>query len=453
MKKIISGALLLLLTSASMAQVVQSNFNWAFVPGPSTSTNTLNSPIYPFCNGNNVNFRVTSTATTICHAADQEGVPGWMVAGAQGILIPANPGAVATQNLPISFNFSEQVCNLKIHFVDLDAEETITDISTPFNNVIEDLGDLIPGVSMNSMASGVNNSTGWIEWDGPLNSLSFVYNRPESGFGLIIDSIIFECCTPPCKCDHRAVLKSTSSLTPSGFAEANVSLNSNGIAVRSICVNLPFYQSNVDIQCLKCDVDRQETFGTILNGSPINGVIPILDDPYNLGYSRTLCWTFNTPTIVNQNVQIGLQFPETLELNCCKNSASYCLDVTFRNNDCTTCEYQICSEFPKNDGNKESRAEKIPQSNTTTIGYNDFAEPKTFELSPNPSSGKITIQLLNESLIDGKLIIYNTEGKNVHQGTMAQMKETIQLDNIAPGMYTVIIESNGQISSERLIIK
>lgn len=442
MKKIILGALLLFSSQILNAQTVSDNFGWVYNSSPST---TLTSPNFPFCNGNDVNYTITSGAAMRHYANQISGNP----VASPGIIVPGNPAGVSLTNISVSFAFSQPVCNLQIHFTDLDLDESISGFSTPYANVVGTAGNLVPNGTMTTIGSTVNNSAGWAVWNGSLSSLSFNYNRPGSGYGLIIDSITFECCTPPCRCDHEAILNSIADVSASGFTSANVNLNSVGIPVRSICIDLPFFQSNVDEQCLKCNVSEQEKYGTILSAMPINGVTPVLDDPYNLGYSRTICWNFTTPTIVNQDVQIDLQFPEILELSCCKNSVNFCLNATFKNEDCTSCEKQICTKFPAQTKGKETSA---TTSETHHVWNNDFAEQKSFTLSPNPSSGKVEIKLLSESFIGGNLNIFDIDGKSVFSGLISRMDETIQLNNLAPGTYLVSIESNGQISSERLVI-
>jgi Secretion system C-terminal sorting domain len=443
MKKLVLGALLLFSAQVLHAQSVHDNFNWVYGSSPST---TLTSPSFAFCDGDNVSYTVTSSVTMQHYANQISGNP----VVSPGLLVPANPAGIILQHIPISFAFTQPVCNLRIHFTDLDLNESVSGFSTPYANVVETAGDLVPDAAMTTIGSNLNNSAGWAEWSGSLSSLSFTYNRPGAGYGLIIDSIVFECCTPPCRCEHRATIKNTDIVYSSGYTSATLDLNSNGVAVRSICIDLPFYQSNVDDQCLKCNVSDQEKFGTILSAMPIAGVTPELDDPYNLGYSRTICWKFTTPTVVAENVQIDLRFPEILELSCCKNSVSYCLDVTFKNDDCTSCEYQICNEFPKQ--NSTAKESKTTGSLPTKVWSNDFAELKSFTLSPNPTSGKVVIRLLDESLIGHQVTIMDLEGKGVYTGSVSRMEETIQLNNLTPGTYIVSIENNGQISSERLVI-
>jgi hypothetical protein len=453
MKKIITGALLLLTTSSiSLAQTVTSNFQWAFSPTGNSNANTLTSPNFLFCGSDSVNFSVTSSSALICHASNRPGAPSPTTYTTPGILIPNDPINVFSNTLPITLNFSKTVCNLRIRFVDIDDDESLKNISTPYSNLVDVLGDIVPDLPSTGVTASVDNSTGWVEWTGSLNSISFDYYRPSNGYGIFIDSIMFDCCTVPCKCDHEATLKNASNPNSSGFSNATVTLNSNGIAVRSICINLPFYKSTADLPCLKCNTEEQAKYGSILSASAIGGVLPTLDDPYGLGYSRTICWNFPSPTVVNEQVLLDLQFPETLELSCCKNSVSYCLNVNFKNEDCTSCEYQLCTLFPEKEkaGKDSDKASVDLQTNTT---WNDVAGQMAFTLSPNPTSGNVTITLTDESFLNGQLSILNAEGKDVYHGKVSKMEETIKLTDLTPGVYFVVIKSSEKTSSERLVIK
>lgn len=448
MKKLISSALLLAFVYSAQAQTVNDNLNWTFNQTPATS---FTSPKFPFCNGEFVTYTVSSTSgQSMMHASNQLGLPSIVN---PGIVIPGSPGSVYSTNLPMTLNFSSEVCNLKVHFTDLDVGENLFNFSTPFTAVNSTAGNFVPDAGMVNIGSSQNNSAAWVEWSGSLSNITFTYNRPGGGYGLIIDSITFECCNPVplCKCEHLVNYTDQGTLKSSGAALSNLHISSNGTAVRSICVNLPTYVSTASDQCLKCDAGEQGMYGSIITAGSIAGITPALKDPMGLGYSRTICWTFATPTVVDENVEIQLQFPATLDLSCCNNGVKYCLDVSFLNEDCTSCTYEICNEL----GTKTKEAATntgITGSAMNPFIYNDFAEEKSFSLSPNPTSGKVVLELLNESFLGGYLTILTLEGQNVYNKTISRMKESLQLSDLIPGTYLVSITANGQLSSQRLVI-
>ncbi|MNV02841.1 hypothetical protein D3C71_930810 [compost metagenome] len=446
MKKILLGTWLLLVAHVSTAQTVSDNLNW--VSG--TGTTTATSPDFAFCNGKKISYTVSTLNQTLFSNVSTSGDP----ALTDGIIVPTNTAGTFTNNIPMSISFTDTVCNLRIRFVDLDgvSNEMINNISPAYTNLVDEIGDFFDPGGMTSVDATIDNASGWVEWSGPLSSISFNYFRPGNGFGLVIDSIIFDCCEIPCNCPHKTKFNTIGSVSVNGGTSSNINLNSAGIPVKSICIDIPFYVSNVSDDCLKCNVANQERFGTFKGALSIAGTPAELHDPKGLGYSRKICWNFPTPTVVNADVQIDLIFPGVLSLSCCKNSVSYCLDVTFNNEDCTSCEFEICTKFPL--ATLETQTDENPKASGSTGGrYNDFAEKKGFQLSPNPSDGKVEVNILDESLVGGKLTIVHISGSTVLSTSVSKATETLQIAHFSPGTYVVTIENNGRTSSETLIFK
>jgi hypothetical protein len=449
MKNLFSGILFLSLAQLAGAQTVSDNLNWTFNQGASTS---FTSPDFSLCGGEIVNYTLTSlTSQTMINYSNQINYTSPIK---PGVVMPNDPGQVSTQNLPMKLSFKTKVCNLRIHFTDLDNGESLSEFSTSFASATGTTGNWTANGTMNGVTSNsVDNSAGWVQWDVPLDEISFNYFRPSYGYGLVIDSIMFDCCNPVSVCKYDDIVEFINGgyIKPSGVAGANLHVNSNGQAVRSITVNLPTYVSTVSPQCLKCDEGKQGTYGSIIQASAIAGVSAVLEDPLGLGYSRTITWTFNTPTVVDEKIEIIMQFPGTLDLSCCANSVKFCMDVTIQNEDCTSCTYQVCDGYGVKGKSAQTDA-STTKGNGMQPAYNDYAEQKSFTLSPNPTSGKVIVELLNESLLGGNLSIYSIEGDEVHKTVVNRMKETLQLGELAPGAYVVTIIVNDQVSSQRLII-
>jgi len=128
-----------------------------------------------------------------------------------GLIIPSNMSNTAT-SIGITINFSEPINNLKIRFIDLDEngnpypdpEETISLFNPPPASVTS-LGGMINPIFLagneispydNDSNYDNNDASGWANWQGSLSQVSFRYNRPGKLYGLIIDSIYFDCYLP-----------------------------------------------------------------------------------------------------------------------------------------------------------------------------------------------------------------------------------------------------------------
>lgn len=438
MKRTISSLLLVFAASISNAQIVNDDLNWVSATPVSSAT----SPDFDFCNGSTVSYQITSGTHQFMNVS---GAPN-------GFIIPANTLADASTAIPVNIAFSSEVCNLRIHFVDIDGlqNESVTSISPAYSSLTGPFFD--PGTSMDAVDATTDNAAGWVIWTGSLTNVTFTHTRPGTGFGLIVDSIYFECCNP-CPCRHEVELTAINDVNQEGFASSEITINTMGAAVRSICIDLPFYRSNVNDNCLKCDPGNTEQYGTILGAGTISGVNGIIHDPYNLGYSRKICWNFPVPTVVNTTVQIDLKFPAVLELSCCKNSVSYCYDVKFVNEDCTSCEFELCTKFPQT--NTPTGENSIHQggSGATISQYNDFVANNGFLLTPNPSDGKVEVQIQDETLIGGKLVVSTSAGKEVLTVPVNKTTETFHVSAFSKGTYVVSIENNGHASSTMLIVK
>lgn len=80
----------------------------------------------------------------------------------------------------------------------------------------------------------------------------------------------------------------------------------------------------------------------------------------------------------------------------------------------------------------------------------DDSGPLQFSMTPNPSSGKLSISgiVLNESEIS----IFNTLGTKVYQADLAT-SSTINISNLTSGIYLVSVASEGKKAVRKLIIE
>ena len=189
------GSLFFIFTSKS--QTLFTGFSW-LSSSPSTF---VTSPNYSAGTCSDINFSITATE-------DFKMVNNGSPYNNNGLIIPSsmsNPSSA----IDITINFNEPVNNLRVRFIDLDEngnpfsdpEETISNIY-PAPISVTSLGGMINPIFLNGdeispfdndMNNDNNNASGWANWQGSLSQLSFRYNRPGQLYGLIIDSIYFDC--------------------------------------------------------------------------------------------------------------------------------------------------------------------------------------------------------------------------------------------------------------------
>jgi gliding motility-associated-like protein len=109
------------------------------------------------------------------------------------VLLPRPTSSPGT-SVPIIITFSQPVNNFKIRINDIDPSETIqlsTIPTSPF--VISPVsGSPVFGLAGGLLdALGNSNTIGCVEFTNPITSVSLTYNRPGSGFGLLLDSLMF----------------------------------------------------------------------------------------------------------------------------------------------------------------------------------------------------------------------------------------------------------------------
>lgn len=168
----------------SQAQTISDNLTWA----SGTSATTASSPTFSLCD-QPIEYAIFSTIGF--KNVSTSGNPNLT----DGIITPGYIYDPST-SIPMTITFSAQISSLRIRFVDLDGDqnEYLSNITPAYSNLTDEIGDFYdPLATADIVFSSIDNSTGWVEWNGPLTSVSFQYNRPYSGCGLVIDSMIFDC--------------------------------------------------------------------------------------------------------------------------------------------------------------------------------------------------------------------------------------------------------------------
>lgn len=452
-KLVLSGGMLLALNSYGQSVIVVDDLSWA----PTSTETTTTSPNFNFCNGDSVNY----TISTPNQGDFRDVVASGNLTFTSGLVFPADPGANTDATIQIDFTFSQPVTNLKIKISDLDGNfpaETITSISptygflTGINGMLTD-----PTGGHNAVNGSIENASGWIHWCGPITTtVSLTYNRPGSGYGLIIDGVEFSCTENQCdgggcNCIAEVVAESTGEVDQDGFLNTSILIDTQGEAVSSVTIDLPFYSSLVDQSCLQCNVNAQQSYGTILAATSIAGFPGVVYDPMGLGYGRKIVYNFPTPQVIAESVQFDLQFPPVLDLACCENRVAFCLDVTLKKEDCSSCEYTVCNNLDEGGRNQEKRATNEAINDTPVVFEEE--EAKGLVISPNPASEFIEINVVDEKLLGSDLTVSSATGSAVKSLKLKNRNMRINVEDFPNGMYILTVNSNERRETYNVVIQ
>lgn len=373
------------------------------------------------------------------------------------------PNTTSNTSSPISITirFSQPVCNLKLKVNDLDygsstsssAAETmsttpmfsgITASTSPpgpvFNNVG---GTLTPAV-------GVNNTLGWVEFDGtPLTSVTLTYTR-VTGYWAFLDSLTYDCCIDDCQCDDRdSKISGTTTIPSSGATSADVGISSGGVPITRLNVSLPYYESLADPDCIRCDGANISSYGKILNLPTLLGVTPSFVGPTTSG-SAEIVYVFPTPTIINgETITLKLQFPPTLDLSCCPNKVNYCVKIGLIDEKCNICEKLLCvnSRVIIGTGGGTSTAPKKTNSKALLDGQSSGSSK--LQLNPNPASSVLNVTLPND--LGGNLQILDLNGKRIQTVTVTSNQATLDVKSLSQGTYFVKYTSGETVITETFV--
>jgi len=96
------------------------------------------------------------------------------------------------------------------------------------------------------------------------------------------------------------------------------------------------------------------------------------------------------------------------------------------------------------------------QTFTTAPRLEDTEAENTFSIFPNPNTGSFTLQIpsLNS---ESQISIYNITGQLIYRSNLAETESnsslTVTLDNVADGLYEVVLNNDQQTLTQRLIIQ
>jgi len=90
----------------------------------------------------------------------------------------------------------------------------------------------------------------------------------------------------------------------------------------------------------------------------------------------------------------------------------------------------------------------------TVTGLIDLESAATFKLWPNPVQGNLNIEVVFNKPISGRVYVVNVMGTMVYQELLnnaVQYKHTLDMSGMAPGVYFLVVESQGQAARKRII--
>lgn len=182
--------------SWGQAITITDDMQW-ITPSAVQQTGANFSATSPQLNGCDLTYTISSTG---CGFAANTYQP------VGGITLPANHNACTDLEVQYTITFSEEVTDLRIHVYDFDeiivpgasgSPEHLKFFGTP--NELPDFvtGDLFLQTNpTNKIVTADNNSpvvnddaSGWIVWNGPVQTITFSYMRPYSGYVVFIDEM------------------------------------------------------------------------------------------------------------------------------------------------------------------------------------------------------------------------------------------------------------------------
>jgi hypothetical protein len=457
MKTTLTTIAFFLIVSLTNAQTISVNddLNWI----TSSALSSAQSPDFPFCD-TDVSYIISTTNADFKAVSPSQG---------NGLVTPSNTTSESATQIDLNFTFNQPVENLRIYVVDLDYNTNNSAGPEEFlSNILVDNNDAVPivtsgfgGVYWDSQNQIVTpseeNAEGWIEFSGSLSELQFTYNRPGNWFGLIIDSVQFDCTNYGCDCPAMVNYNQLGQIQNNGEAMGKLHINSGSDAISSLTIELPFYEIQTIPECRECDMDNVASHGTIVGADEIDGVSGEFYNPSGnqaLGY-RKITYNFSSPVVLNEHIKLDLLFPPVLDLNCCANRVNYCFSVTLRKDDCTSCEYSTCSDQSLEGFNVIDPSLLNPPTKPFVDG-GMAAEPNVnvrvslFEVSPNPTHDMINAKIVENSFQSANIELRNSKGQMIDSFVTKSRVFQIPVENA--GVYHLTMISNGKKSTKQVVV-
>ncbi|WP_010181660.1 zinc-dependent metalloprotease [Aquimarina agarilytica] len=99
--------------------------------------------------------------------------------------------------------------------------------------------------------------------------------------------------------------------------------------------------------------------------------------------------------------------------------------------------------------------EGVSNPNLTSIGTlakKQLDIKENIIVYPNPSNGKVTLEILTIPLNGYEAVIYNLEGKPLFEYSFLTQIETLDLNSLSPGLYILSVTINGENAIRKIVI-
>lgn len=88
---------------------------------------------------------------------------------------------------------------------------------------------------------------------------------------------------------------------------------------------------------------------------------------------------------------------------------------------------------------------------STTLAVNKIETQNSFEISPNPATTKLNINLSQKNLDDTTVTVYDVLGKKIYSKRLHNLSVSINVSNWNTGVYLVRISTNRQTLTKRFV--
>ena len=91
----------------------------------------------------------------------------------------------------------------------------------------------------------------------------------------------------------------------------------------------------------------------------------------------------------------------------------------------------------------------------SVAGVNDLTKENKISLYPNPSNGKIILEIKDRAISfkEGEIIVFNSLGENIFQEKLISEKIQIDLSDKVKGVYFIKIQSGQTILTKKIVIE
>lgn len=413
-------------------------------------------------------------------------------------------------NTPITLSFSKPVCNLGVLVRDLDEGSgapsewlEFTGLPLPSGFTPSVGGSPFTYIGVTADPNGLPNTEAWVNWDGPLTSVTFDYNKSSMSWNMYLDSLRFDCdCGVPedLNCcygngwqtltwaevpgavgydvqfgfnDPTSGCCDTVTGMPSGWMEWM--LTDNVFLVPASFPDCFWWRvrsvfsdgSRSEWSEKMCDCNEPEVIPCV---TPINldceietsaGTRTISWDPVvgALGYSVSI--TYNDPACC----PTGVDPVSTTEVST---TSTFLSGIS--PNECFSWKVRtICTDAPTYSEWSESKCSsdcyfpvaKASSSGRVEVVDGDDVKSSLLEMTlvPNPANEFVTITVYDDgdaaTYENTVLSITDISGTEVYRDDMTiNTPKGVELKNLKPGLYLCkVINGDHVLSSSKLVIK